>query len=327
MWIILLDHSGSMGEPFSSTPAVGEPRVRWTESEVKLDAAKENVLVELDRNPEMLVALFGFTRQASLIHQGVAGNRRPFESALAQLHAANGTDIAAALDAAIEHAGDPQERPTATKILLVTDGLSDPVRAKEAAYRCRESSLAIDVILIDPTDDALSLAKSLTALTSGRWDPVYSRGELSGALRRAAEEAAAQESQAAIALSRMSREAEEVEAAVGEQERLEFTALYPGLMTPQGAQPLIMYVSVPSMRDELERRCGQHLGALGPHPARSSGVAGSLVEPGRLIELQPVISNVRCIPARSELVWQQRLEEIRFALEYVGPWPNGLAFR
>ena len=148
--------------------------MRWTESEIKLDAAKENILVELGRNPEMQVALFGFTSQASLIHQGVAGDRRPFESALTHMRADNGTDIAAALEAAIDYAGKPQERPTITKILLVTDGLSDPVRAKEAAYRCREYSLAIDAILIDPTDDAISLVTSLTALTSGRWDPVYS---------------------------------------------------------------------------------------------------------------------------------------------------------
>ena len=47
MWIVLLDRSGSMGEPFSAIPDPHSRRERLTDVEIKLVAAKEILLEEI----------------------------------------------------------------------------------------------------------------------------------------------------------------------------------------------------------------------------------------------------------------------------------------
>ena len=268
----------------------------------------------------MRVALFGFTSRVSLIHEGDGGLPAPFASAIAKVKATNGTNIAVALEAAIARAGPLEDRPTITRVLLITDGLSDRIAAKAAALRCREVSLAVDVILIDPTDEAVALATDIATLTFGRWDPVHGGEDLGVAVGGRTAEAAQLAAQAEQALERIARDTAAVEAEVGNRERLVFTASHPGLIAPRGAHPLTVFVGLPGMRQEVERRIGKQ--ELGSYPARTVGVAGSLVDPGRVITLQPVIPEVRCVPVRADVLWEERLEEVRFELEYAGRAPD-----
>ncbi len=83
MWIILLDHSGSMGDPFEATDFKFEGRVRKVAADIKLDAAKKPVLLQLRRLGESThVVLFGFTSTVRQIHAGQAGEHAAFEQAL-----------------------------------------------------------------------------------------------------------------------------------------------------------------------------------------------------------------------------------------------------
>ena len=305
-----------MGEPFSSEVPPRGRRFRWSAAETKLQAAKECLLGEVERLPGMRVAVLGFTSQVSVIYEGDGGLSAPFTSAIAEVEAADGTDIAVALDAAIALAGPLEDRPTITRVLLITDGLSDPLAAKAAALRCQEASIAVDVILIDPTDEAVELATDIARLTSGRWDPVHGGEGLGAAMGGRTAEAAQLAARADQALERIAGDTAAVEAEVGARERLVFTASHPGLITPRGVHPLTVFVGLPSMRQEIERRIGAL--DLGPYPAQAVGVASSLVDPGRVITLQPVIPEVRCLPMRADVLWEERLEEVRFELEYVG---------
>src|SRR6266702_126960 len=98
MWLVLLDHSGSMGNGFAVPAGEATFRDRRTLQAVKLDAAVESVLIDLRR-----------------------------------LRPDNGTDIAAALDAARAQSGSLSPRPLVIRVLLVTDGLSDLDEARRAA--------------------------------------------------------------------------------------------------------------------------------------------------------------------------------------------------
>jgi TIR domain/von Willebrand factor type A domain len=319
MWIVLLDQSGSMADPFSSTSNLADRRVRHTEREIKLDAAKESLLIELGRNPDMPVALFSFTTTARLIYEGMAGNSSRIGTELARVAAGGGTDIAAALDAAIAWAGPASNRPTVTSIILVSDGLSDATAAAAAADRCRAEGLPIQVILIDPDEDTTALAARLARITGGRWDPVVSRQDLAAAATRHGDHAAALADRAAAGIRGMEQEADEILAETADRERVQFTASYPGLITAVGPHPLTVFLHLASMRAELEGRLDRLSIELGPYAGRSSGVAKSIIEPGMIVELRPVLANLRCIPARSDLVWREQLEEVRFAIEYAGP--------
>lgn len=319
MWVVLLDQSGSMGDPFASASHLDDRRVRRTEQEIKLDAAKESILIELSRNPDMPVAIFGFTTTARLIYEGAAGDSFAIGTNLARVAARGGTDIAAALDAAAAWAGPPQDRPTVTSIILVSDGLSNAAAAAAAADRCRTASLAIYVILIDPDDDTAALAARLARLTGGRWDPVTSQQDLAAATTHRAADAAAQVQLAEAVTRLMEQEAEAVAAEVAGRERVQFTASYPGIIAASGSYPLTVFLHLANMMAELEERIRRLSTEFGPYVGRSSAVTGSIIERGRIVELRPVLANLRCVPARSDVVWQERLEEIRFGIEYVGP--------
>jgi hypothetical protein len=72
MWIILLDRSGSMAEPFAAGPEdVPAGRVRETEAETKWQAAKSAVLDEVGSfGGEERICLISFGSTASVAFEG-----------------------------------------------------------------------------------------------------------------------------------------------------------------------------------------------------------------------------------------------------------------
>src|SRR5262245_17435766 len=124
MWIILLDHSGSMGEPFSGTPVEKSRRLRQTEADVKLAAAKEVIVEELhELGDDVRVAIFAFTSQAKLLFDGSADRRNEIQDKLNSVQASDGTDIAAALNAAADYRQE-QGGHGVPRIVLISDGKS-----------------------------------------------------------------------------------------------------------------------------------------------------------------------------------------------------------
>ena len=83
MWVILVDHSGSMSEGFTESAKQATFLDRRTQQAIKLQAAVESVLIELPRLPARSdVILFGFTSSARVLYQGRAGDQAGFETAL-----------------------------------------------------------------------------------------------------------------------------------------------------------------------------------------------------------------------------------------------------
>jgi hypothetical protein len=99
MWVILLDCSGSMGEPFRGRSGFAGRSVP-ARAEVKPEAAKLALLERLPGLGAARIALFAFAGRPSFVLDGRADEHGRIRHALDGLTAAGGTNIAAALDAA-----------------------------------------------------------------------------------------------------------------------------------------------------------------------------------------------------------------------------------
>lgn len=319
MWIVLLDRSGSMGDGFAADSDQATFRDRRTRQTVKLDAAVESVLIDLKRlPPEMPVSLFGFTSSATLLHQDRAGAHAGFAATLSTLRPYNGTDIAAALDRARQHSEGLNPRPLVVRILLVTDGLSKLDDARRAAQDCARVGLAVDVVLIDPTDEARDLAAAVAGATGGRWEPVFGPEDLARATAEARDAVAAQVQRTEEAVRRDVDEGAEIQAESADREQVLFTASYPGVLTPNSWHPVYVHVHRAGLRDQLETRLAELASVLGARPRYGEVPANSMIPRDTELEIQPVIANVRCRPPRLPIVWREELEEAAFEAEYVG---------
>lgn len=330
MWVILVDHSGSMGEGFRQSAEQVSFRDRRTQQTVKLQAAVESVLIELSRLPARSdVTLYGFTSSARFLHRGLAGDHSGFETALRGLSAGGGTDIAAALDSArtqvsaARHPSLAPGLPEANRILLITDGLSDPEKARQAAQKCARDGLTVDVILIDPTDEARELTATVAGETNGRWEPVVGPDDLSRAAaeaRTAMETEAQQTGEAARAIA---AEAAAIRAERAARDAVLFRASHPGALTADAWYPLVVHVYAERMEGELKARLAELAPSLGPRPQHTEVPAGSAIAPGTELEIQPVIDHVRCRPPRIPVIWAEQLEEARFEIAYARPTGPG----
>lgn len=180
MWIVLLDHSGSMGDPFEHATS-DATRSRAVEADVKLDAAKEVLREEFDdlrrTNPRLPIAIFGFAGAPALLYEGPIADADAIDRALGGLQARGGTDIAAALGAAAGYKESIDDTDV-TQLVLVSDGKSERTGAMAAARRCAECQLALSMLLIDPTDEGLAFARDVVRGVGGIYEKVTSRAEL-----------------------------------------------------------------------------------------------------------------------------------------------------
>src|SRR5262245_42248071 len=159
MWIILLDCSGSMGDPFSGRSTF-EGRATTAQADIKLAAAKAALLERLPGLGHAAVALFAFTENASLVFEGLAYEHPRIRVVLDSLNPNECTDIAAALNAAFTYA---ESRPDEIilRLLVISDGLSALEAAQRAVQHLAQRGAIIDVILIDPTDEGEAVARAI----------------------------------------------------------------------------------------------------------------------------------------------------------------------
>jgi hypothetical protein len=320
VWVILLDHSGSMGQSFKAPADDLTLRDRTSRASAKLHAAIECVLVDLERLPsDMLVGLFGFTNSAALLASGRAGDRAVFVHALEQLRAGGGTDIAGALDCVRDYCQGISPRPLVIRILLVTDGLSDEKTAVQAALECAATGLTIDVVLIDPTPKARELAAAVAGATGGRWEPVFGTRDLRHATAEARDAVAAQVQRTEDAVSRVTSEADAIRAETAGREAVLFAANYPGTIAPKMSHPIYVHVYSERLLPELEAKLAEFAERFGTHVLRADAPTNSVIEPGTALEIQPIIQDVRCRPSKVTVEWRRELESALFEVEYVGP--------
>jgi actin-like ATPase involved in cell morphogenesis len=121
------------------------------------------------------------------------------------------------------------------------------------------------------------------------------------------------------AVRRAALEAADIRAETLYRDPVMFTASYPAELPLKSRHALYVHIHREALRDQLEAQLGELTHTLGRQPQRAEAPAHSIIRPESLLEIQPVISHVRCRPFRQEIIWREELEEARFEIEYAGP--------
>lgn len=312
MWLILLDHSGSMGDPFSGKVEFAG-RTRESHAAIKLEAAKEALLEHLQGlGTPSRVALIEFTSTASIVFDGQSDDRAGIQQVLDALEPVNGTDIAAALDKAAEYVGGVKDALT-MRVLVVSDGLSDLESAKAAAGRLAAQKAVIDVILIDPTTDGEAIARAIAV--SGSVSAVTSAKELAGEIKAARVQELTQEKQALAFLEGYAKEAKAVVEQTQPAEKLSFAAGYPGAVSPETWYPLLVYLHVARLQDEVQEMLRQRAAQLGLRPSLTTAESVSPLRRGTVLTLKPQLAGVIFNPAQQEVTWYEDVQEVGFRMQ------------
>jgi hypothetical protein len=309
MWIVLLDHSGSMGDPFGGEAAFAG-RARPSEAATKLEAAKEALLADLSGlGPSTRIALIAFTEQPSLRFEGLCSQVDEIRTQLDLLHPEDGTDIGNALDFAARYLEGRPEDAGARRALVISDGLSDLADARAAAERLvAASSVVIDAILIDPSEEGEQVARAIAI--DGRVDAVTSAVGLRIGVAAAAREQLKASGDPALVVEGFRQEAETVTGRIAPEEKVTFTAAYPGLIEPAQWYSLLVYCHAARLEDTVVELLNRRRGELGIHPATST--VGIQLGRGTLLRLTPRVEGIFFNPPGQEIAWLEDVHEVVF---------------
>jgi len=314
MWIILLDHSGSMGNPFTGKKEFAG-RSKTSKATIKLNAAKQALLEHLQGlGSPSDIALIEFTSSASVVFEGLSNNLKGIQHVLDSLRAEDGTDISVALDVAAEYERTLQNVLT-VRILVISDGLSDRDRAEAAARRLAARRVIIDLILIDPTEKGESAARAITAMNGSLW-AVTSPEKLSEQIATAGEQERAQAEQAAEIVGEYYSKAAAVTGKIQDEDRLTFTVGYPGVVSPKVWYSLLIYLHTAKLKDQVEDILRQRVTQLGLRPAKSTMEAFSQIKRETVLKFTPRIEGfVFNPPTPLEVIWYEDIQDISFRLK------------
>jgi hypothetical protein len=309
MWIILLDCSSSMGDPFSGEAEqdASPRRVRRVAAKTKWEAAKKSVLDEVGSLPtDQPICLIAFTSDASVVFEGKASQIEALHAALDGLTPHNGTDIAAALRTADDYAhrlGAPH-----ISVEVISDGLSDLEEARGAAQALAGRAAFIEVILIDSTEEGRAVAKAITI--RGRLTTVTSSAELDREVSDAARRHAAEAERVEFALARALSERKATVESVPRRERLSFTVGYPGRPFPSVWYPLSVYLHLQSLEEEVRTRLDRRSREVGQR--FDSATSQVWANRGLWLNLVPRVEGVQFNPAAQEVAWYEDIQEVLF---------------
>jgi hypothetical protein len=321
MWIVLLDHSGSMGDPFEQSGASSR-RARMVDAETKLEAAKavlkEEVAELKETDPDLKLVIFAFTDRAVQVYDGPVADLEAIVRALERLRPRNGTDIAAALNAAADYK-EANKDSILAQLVLISDGKSDRVKAMAAARQCLERQLALSMLLIDPTQEGLAFAREVVRAVGGTYQTVLSRQDLRKATKDVSESYAAQQARADNYFAAAKLEAQDIREAVADREQVIFTAGYPGRIVPGSDYLVRVYLHLQADLQEIVTRLEQVTAQFGAYPRRADSEPNQRIPIGTNLEVTPRINWVRTVPAQQQVTWTGAIEELSFRIRYAGP--------
>ncbi|WP_428305670.1 VWA domain-containing protein [Lacipirellula sp.] len=151
IWVVLLDTSGSMGEPFTQ---VGKPTGMYESGgwSSKIEAAKDLLIRRMGalRTPD--IAVIEFKEFPTLLFNEPATRFHEYIDSIRDLRSGGGTDLAAAISSAATITALASYAQV--RLLIVSDGLTDSEAAGIAADELRITvpQATVSVLLIDQTD-------------------------------------------------------------------------------------------------------------------------------------------------------------------------------
>ncbi|MFH0998554.1 MAG: TIR domain-containing protein [Pseudomonadota bacterium] len=320
MWIVLLDNSGSMGDPFEQSD-LSSRRARTTDAEIKFAAAKEVLMEELQElkqiYPEMALAIFAFTEKAELAYEGSVADLRGIELSLEKLKPYNGTDISAALNAAADYK-EKLKTSEITQLVLITDGKSDRVKAMAAARRCLQCQLALSMLLIDTTEEGRAFAKDVVRGVGGTYQVVTSRKGLREAATHVGKVYTADVAKAEEFINASNLEELAIKEEMADRESVEFTAGYPGKIARNNDYLLQIYLHLENQLKDVLERMEQITDQFGTYPRKGDAQANQRIPIGTRLEVTPRINYINVIPPQQQVTWAGYIEEVSFHIHYAG---------
>ncbi len=315
MWIVLLDYSESMGEPFRGSASFSGRSVT-SAAATKFEAAR-SALLERVRGlaPNERVVVIAFTSVATIAFDDSASETARLKAALAELEPTNGTSIAAAFDATVELLKPAGK--TNARVLLVSDCESDLAPAVASADRLIQLVHVIDVLLIDPDTETEKAARAMIRL--GEVQAVVSPEEL----RTAVSDRDTASQQVANAVGRVIEDAMKAAQDSLEQQahdrgepvgsEVSFSVGYGSLLRPGQAEPLLVIIHPITLKKEVGELLERMLAQKTADP-RIAADGRTRLPKGAEIRIEPVIPNVDINPRRMDVLWQDRIEDFRFTM-------------
>jgi Mg-chelatase subunit ChlD len=161
MWIVLLDQSASMNDPFSGSLKF-RGRKRIAKDDRKIVAAKRALREYVEGLPSSeLLSVIAFNDDADEVFAGTCQESACIERTLYGIEPNGNTDIPNALFEATRVAERRGESQPIVSILLISDGLSTNPDIDPAVDELSRLRLRVDVILIDPTEEGDRVARAI----------------------------------------------------------------------------------------------------------------------------------------------------------------------
>ncbi len=198
---------------------------------------------------------------------------------------------------------------------------------KQAAHNCINSGISVDVVLIDLTDEGVEIAKAIVRITEGQWEPVTSAEEMLQQTSEAANRFAKELTQAEKVLRQADEEFATLQKQHDAQLQVSFTAGYPGKIESNQKYPLLVYVHLSSLLDEIRKLLNKRFAPMGLPLASSTSQATTAIQRGQLLTIQPNIQHIFVNPPRQEIVWTEDYHKLEFLMHYAGSESSGSALR
>lgn len=312
MWLLLLDRSGSMGDPFNLQPDAAidfKGRTRRSVATSKLEAARRAVAEHLaGLGSATRVVILAFDVTPEVIYEGRSDDADAIAAALAALVPSGGTDVAAALLHAAELVRASSER--SARALLVTDGKSELEAARDAAQVLADAGVSIDAVLIDPTTEGEALTRAV-AVKGGRVDAVASDAQLREGISRAREAQEAQQADVEAFDVHLAEQRARLATERPVEERLAFTATFPTAVQPQRWYPFTVFMHLTELQDDVARQVREQVQAGMAEPFLSNSVASRGVARGTLLTFTPLVHGLEFNPPVATVAWYEDIQDLR----------------
>ncbi len=307
MWIVLLDNSGSMGCVFENDYQPGG-RTDVLRAKTKLEAAKEALLKHLSSmGTEEQIVLCTFNEDYICLGNDFAASERTrIRNALDGVAPFDGTDLAGAFEFCKQFIST-----SGTKILVISDGLTDPTESLDQANKLGESGGTIFFILIDPAVQTEELARKIVGSSGGFFWAVRSQNQLDEYLENVYNKNK-QILRSRFAVIKKAR----TNAFSSQEDAIAFTAGFPAKLQPKEWCLLICVVHLKKLADSVQLLLQSQ---FSPEKDQADvGLASAdptkLFPLGTSVRIVPTIPGISFFPGSYSINWGGVLDPVHFRM-------------
>jgi hypothetical protein len=310
MWIILLDRSGSMRNPFQGTTRFSG-RTRTAVDERKIDAAKR-ALIEYAQglSKEERISVVAFNNKSKEVFQGTANESQRLKDAIDGIEARGGTDIPLALFEAASICEKHASQEPIVRVLLISDGLSNNPEIEPAVENLTSLRVTTDVILIDPTERGEKIARLIARF--GNVSAVVSPVDLHKQVEsfRDSYHHAAKQAEKEIQKTK-----KDIKKVVREDlVDVSFTAGYPNIIQKGKWYPVWFFIHLAELGNEVNCIIGDAAKQQDFIATITTTPSDTRLKRGTAVRIVPQARHILFDPIAVEIIWSENIHRVNFRL-------------